>query len=64
MNHNIVRGKWKRMRGLVKEWWGELIDDELERFEGRVDRLAGRVQERYGLWHNHDENAGPRTLAR
>jgi len=33
----------------VKEKWGELTDDELDQIEGRRERLAGKIQERYGI---------------
>jgi uncharacterized protein YjbJ (UPF0337 family) len=48
MNEDILRGKWTKMRGQVKEWWGLLTDDDLDRIDGNVDQLAGALQERYG----------------
>ena len=48
MNTDILMGKWKQLRGKVKEQWGELTDDELDKAEGRFDRLSGLLQERYG----------------
>jgi uncharacterized protein YjbJ (UPF0337 family) len=36
------------MRGQVKEWWGKLTDDDLERVGGQFDQLIGVVQEKYG----------------
>ncbi len=48
MNDNILQGKWKQMRGSAKEWWGKLTDSDLDRIEGKVDRLAGALQEKYG----------------
>ena len=48
MNHDIAEGKWKQMLGRAKTAWGELTDDELTKAEGRVDKLAGLIQERYG----------------
>jgi uncharacterized protein YjbJ (UPF0337 family) len=30
MNQGIFDGKWKEMRGQLKELWGKLTDDELE----------------------------------
>ena len=33
MNQDIFEGKWKEMRGQVKEWWGKLTDDDLEQGE-------------------------------
>ena len=28
MNKNILEGKWKQLRGAVREKWGALTDDE------------------------------------
>jgi uncharacterized protein YjbJ (UPF0337 family) len=48
MNRDILGGKWKQLRGNVKQKWGELTDDELDQIEGRRDKLAGKLQEKYG----------------
>lgn len=44
----ILEGKWMQLRGQVKERWGELTDDDLDRIGGQVEQLVGRLQERYG----------------
>ena len=49
MNSDLLKGKWKQLKGSVKERWGKLTDDDLEVIAGRYDQLIGRVQERYGL---------------
>ena len=28
MNADIFKGKWKQLRGEVKQWWGDLTDDD------------------------------------
>ena len=33
----------------MKEQWGDLTDDDLDRIAGKRDQLIGRLQERYGL---------------
>jgi uncharacterized protein YjbJ (UPF0337 family) len=48
MNQDVLSGKWKQMRGQVKQWWGKLTDDDLDRIDGAMDKLAGTLQERYG----------------
>lgn len=48
MNSNILKGKWKQVRGKVKERWGELTDDELDQVEGKSAKLVGLLQEKYG----------------
>lgn len=48
MNADILKGKWKQVRGEMKQWWGNLTDDDLEQIDGHKDKLIGKVQERYG----------------
>jgi uncharacterized protein YjbJ (UPF0337 family) len=48
MNKDILEGKWKQLRGEAKKFWGRLTDDDLDRAEGKLDVMAGRLQERYG----------------
>ena len=48
MNNYILQGKWKQVRGEIQTWWGRLTNDDLDRIEGSIDRLAGILQERYG----------------
>lgn len=48
MNKDVFEGKWKQLKGKIKETWGELTDDELDQIDGRKDRLVGKLQEKYG----------------
>lgn len=48
MNKDVLKGKWKQIRGHAREWWGELTDDELDKIGGRAEALIGLLQERYG----------------
>jgi uncharacterized protein YjbJ (UPF0337 family) len=48
MNSDQMAGKWKQMKGSVKEQWGKLTDDDLNVIDGQRDRLIGKLQERYG----------------
>lgn len=49
MDWNRVEGNWKQFKGKVKEKWGNLTDDDLDRVAGRRDQLEGIIQERYGV---------------
>lgn len=49
MNWDQIEGKWKQTKGVVKERWGKLTDDDLNVIAGKRDQLVGRLQERYGL---------------
>ena len=35
---DIIAGKWKQLRGSVKEKWGRLTDNEVDEIGGRADR--------------------------
>jgi uncharacterized protein YjbJ (UPF0337 family) len=44
-----------QIRGRVKERWGWLTDDDLDRIEGKRDQLLGVVQKRYGVARDEAE---------
>lgn len=44
-----LEGNWTELRGLLKEQWGRLTDDDLLTIEGAREQLQGRIQYRYGL---------------
>ena len=48
MNKDILEGKWKQIRGEARSWWGKLTDDDLDRAGGKLEVLAGLLQEKYG----------------
>lgn len=49
MNWDQIEGKWTQLKGSAKDHWGKLTDDDLDRAEGNRDKLAGCVQEKYGV---------------
>ena len=49
MNWDRIEGNWKQFKGEVKQRWGKLTDDELDVIAGKRDKLAGRIQEAYGI---------------
>ena len=48
MNSDILQGKWKQLRGNLKETFGKLTDDDITQAEGSADKMLGVLQERYG----------------
>ena len=56
MNRDIVAGKWQQLRGKVKEQWGKLTDDDLTQADGKFDKLAGSIRERYGYTRERAED--------
>lgn len=49
MNADQLKGKWKQMKGSVKERWGKLTDDDLDIINGQNEQLVGKIQEKYGI---------------
>ena len=43
-----ISGNWKQFTGKIKETWGELTDDDLDRYEGQKAQLEGYIEERTG----------------
>jgi uncharacterized protein YjbJ (UPF0337 family) len=48
MTWEHVQGDWQRARAKVRERWGKLTDQDLERIGGAKDRLVAALKERYG----------------
>lgn len=48
MNSDQLRGQWKQVEAEARRMWGKLTDDDWTLAAGDVDKLAGRLQERYG----------------
>lgn len=44
-----VAGKWHQWKGDIRTKWGRLTDDDLEEIAGHREKLAGKLQERYGM---------------
>lgn len=49
MNWNQIEGNWKKFSGKVRENWGDLTDDDIDKIAGKREQLLGRIQERYGI---------------
>jgi len=62
MNKDVFEGKWKQMRGQVREWWGKLTDDDLDKVAGKCDNFIGVLQEKYGYTRERAEEEFDRRL--
>lgn len=40
---------WDQMKGIVKQQWGKLTDEDLRQLEGHGEELAAKLQQRYGF---------------
>jgi uncharacterized protein YjbJ (UPF0337 family) len=55
MNTDRVAGSFKEIEGKIKQKWGLLTNDDITLADGRMEVLAGRIQQRYGLMKEEAE---------
>ncbi|HEX6145137.1 MAG TPA: CsbD family protein [Acidimicrobiia bacterium] len=41
-------GTWDRIKGKIRETWGDLTDDDMDQARGNFEQFAGRVKEKTG----------------
>lgn len=61
MNQDRIRGRWKQFKGIVKERWGKLTEDDLDVIDGRRDQLLGRIQQRHGQARDEGDDGQARS---
>lgn len=49
MNWQQVQGSWKQYKGKMREKWGRLTDDDMDKIAGQRDQLVGKIQKSYGI---------------
>jgi uncharacterized protein YjbJ (UPF0337 family) len=42
------QGRWDELKGRIRETWGELTDNDLEKVRGNFEQLVGLIKERTG----------------
>lgn len=56
INVDVIQGRWKELRGKIKERWGKITDSDLDRIEGKREQLAGLLQQKYGFARDKAEH--------
>lgn len=56
MNSDVLKGKWQQLKGEARIQWGRLTDDDLDQIQGNAEKLAGKLQERYGYAQEQAKN--------
>ncbi len=63
MNSDEFQGKWKQMKGSVRQQFGKLTDNDIEMIAGQHDKLIGKLQERYGYAREEAEKKAKEWMA-
>jgi uncharacterized protein YjbJ (UPF0337 family) len=48
LNDEQIKGKWNEIRGGIRNLWGKVTDDELNRLKGNFEEISGIIEQRYG----------------
>jgi len=43
-----LKGNWNKLKGKIKQAYGNLTDDDLKYEEGKDEELLGRIQQKTG----------------
>jgi uncharacterized protein YjbJ (UPF0337 family) len=62
MNRDTLKGQWMQVKGKIREQWGKLTDDDLDKIQGNAEMLLGKIQEHYGRTREQAEKELDRWL--
>jgi uncharacterized protein YjbJ (UPF0337 family) len=48
VNEQTLQGNWNELKGKLRSKWGQLTNDDLQMFDGNVERLVGLIQRKTG----------------
>ena len=48
MNWDQIQGNWLEFKGKLRQQYGDLTDNEVEKAKGSEDELIGLIQQKYG----------------
>ena len=51
MDDHVFTDQWTDIRSKAKFEWLKLTEDDLNQVDGRMDKLVGALQKRYGYSH-------------
>lgn len=63
MNKENLKGNWKELHRRVKDWWGQLNDNDLDQIRDRYEPLVGKLQKRYGYTRREAQDEVLKFLA-
>jgi len=52
----LLSGKWHELKGRMRQRWGKLTADDVERIGGKAEELSGILQQRYGYGRAQAQN--------
>lgn len=47
-NKNIIKGKWRELKGDLQNAWGKLMNNETDKSLGDLKSITGLIQQNFG----------------
>ena len=48
ISQQVLEGNWNRLKGKIRQRWGQLTDSDLAQLRGNVDEMVGTIQQKTG----------------
>jgi uncharacterized protein YjbJ (UPF0337 family) len=48
INQQVLQGNWNEVKGKIRSKWGQLTNDDVQTFDGNIERLVGLIQRKTG----------------
>jgi uncharacterized protein YjbJ (UPF0337 family) len=45
----VIEVNWHKLKARIKDYWGHLTDEDLDKIAGKREQLEDKLHERYGL---------------
>jgi uncharacterized protein YjbJ (UPF0337 family) len=47
-NNDVLKGRWRELKGQLKQRWSKLTDDDIAKLSGKQEELVFALRRRYG----------------
>ena len=64
MNREQMENSWSEVKASVRAKFSKLTDSDIEKIEGKMERLVGRLQRRYGYPKEKAEKEADELISR
>jgi uncharacterized protein YjbJ (UPF0337 family) len=48
MDRDVIEGKWTEIKGRLRESYGDLTEDDIQKARGDREQMEGMLQQKYG----------------
>ncbi len=56
MNKELFESQWPQIRGILRDKWSNLTEEDIRQINGRYDQFMTKIQQRYGLTREEVED--------